>query len=103
MSDIWAVVLLMTVGVVVIKTSGPFLIGHRELPGWAMPVITVLPGALLTAIIVVQVLSDGKKIVVDERLLGLAVAGSILWWRRNALLAAVVAAAASVALIRAVV
>lgn len=102
MDDIWAVIFLMTLTAIALKVSGPFLVGHRELPGWALPVITVLPGALLTALIVVQVVADENRVVVDERLVGLAAAGGILWWRREALILAIVGAAAAAALVRAV-
>lgn len=101
MSDAWLIVALLTVATVAIRISGPLLTGHRELPAWATPVITVLPGALLTALIVVQVLSDGDRIVVDERLVGLAVAGLVLWRRQNAVILAMMAAAIAVAAIRA--
>lgn len=101
MSDIWAVIVLLTFAVMLTKIGGPLLIGHRELPDWAIPVITVLPGALMTAVIVVQVLGAGNKIVVDERLAGLAAAGLVLYWRRNAFIAAIIAAAATAAVIRA--
>lgn len=101
MSDAWLVVVLLTVATVAIRISGPLLTGHRELPTWAVPVITVLPGALLTALIVVQVFGDGDRIVVDERLAGLAVAGLVLWRRQNAVILAMLAAASVVAVIRA--
>lgn len=101
MSDTWLVVLLLTLATVAIRISGPLLTGHRELPGWAAPVIAVLPGALLTALIVVQVFSDGDRLVLDERLAGLAAAGLVLWRRRGAVITAMIAAAAVAAALRA--
>ena len=101
MSDAWLIVILLTLATIAIRISGPLLTGHRQIPAWAIPVITVLPGALLTALIVVQVFSDGDQVVVDERIAGLAVAGLVLWRRPNAVILAMMAAAFVVATIRA--
>lgn len=101
MSDAWLIVVLLTLATMAIRVSGPVLTGHRELPAWAVPVISVLPGALLTALIVIQVLTDGDKIVVDERLIGLAAAGLVLWRRRDSVILTMLAAAVVVAAFRA--
>lgn len=101
MSDAWIVILLLTLTTMVLKFIGPLILGHRELPGWAMRVFTVLPAALLTALIVVQVMGQGDRVVVDERLVGLAAAGGVLAWRRGAIAGAVVAAMLATALTRA--
>jgi branched-subunit amino acid transport protein len=82
-----------------------------KLAGWFVPsavlddprirrTATLLPVALLAALIVVQVLGDGRSLHVDARLAGLA-AGAVAVWRRAPFLVVVVAAAATAALLRA--
>jgi uncharacterized membrane protein len=102
MSNVWPTIALVALTTAALRVCGPILIGRRELPAWAIPVIEVLPGAMLTALIVVQTFSQGDRVVVDERALGIAVAGAILIWRRNALIPAVLAAVIVVALLRAI-
>lgn len=101
MSTSWAIIILLAVTTMLARASGPLIIGRRELPSWSTPLIAVLPAALLTALIVVQVFTDGDRVVVDERLGGLAAAAIVLWWRRQSLILAMVAAAVVVAVLRA--
>lgn len=103
MNETWALILVLAVATFALKVSGPLMIGHRELPRWAIPVISVLPGAMLTALIVVQTVGGEGRIVLDERLAGLTAAGIVLWWRRSALIVAVIAATATTALARALI
>lgn len=102
MDDAWLIAILLAATTMALKMSGPLLIGKHDLPAWAVPVIDVLPGAMLTALIVIQAVTDGGRIVIDERICGLAVAAGILLWRRQALVPAVLSAAIVVALLRAV-
>lgn len=100
MNDTWAVIGLLTLTTILLRASGPLLMGRRQLPEWTVPVVTVLPAALLTALIVIQVLTKDGQVTLDERLAGLAAAAGVLWWRRNALIPAMLAAAAVVAVLR---
>ena len=59
----------------------------------------LLPAAVVMAVIIQLTVAEGKSLVVDERLAGMAVAG-ILVWRRAPFLAVVLAAAAVTALLR---
>lgn len=102
MTDTWLIVILLALTTNALKVSGPILVGRRNLPSWTVPVIEVLPAAMLTALIVVQGFSKDGQIVVDERICGLVAAAAILIWRRQALMPAVVAAALVVAAIRAI-
>lgn len=102
MTGNWAAIFLLAATTVLLRSSGPLIVGRRDLPPWTMPVIAVLPAALLTALIVVQVFTDGDRVMIDERMAGLLAAAAVLTWRRRALLPAMFAAAAVVALIRAI-
>ena len=60
---------------------------------------TLLPVALLAALVLTQVAADGRSLVVDARLVSLGV-GALCLWRRLPFLVVVVAAAAAAALVR---
>jgi branched-subunit amino acid transport protein len=98
-SEVWLVVALVGAGTVVIKGAGPVLLGGRPLPARVNSVIELLAPAVLGALVAVQAFGDGQALVVDERVIGLAVAGIALW-RKAPLLVVVVAAAAATALAR---
>ena len=61
---------------------------------------SLIPAAVVAAVIVQLTVASGKSIVVDERLAGMAVAG-VLVWRRAPFVVVVLAAAATTALLRA--
>ncbi len=62
---------------------------------------SLIPAAVVMAVIVQLTVARGRSLVVDERLAGVVVAG-VLVWRRAPFLAVVLSAAATTALIRAV-
>ena len=65
-------------------------------PASALDLVAV---PLLAALILVQTLGDGQRLVLDARLPALAVA-AVLVWRRAPFLVVVLAAAATAALLR---
>ena len=91
------------VGVVTVATKsvGPVVLGGRPLPARFMAVVELLAPALLAALIATQVLAADRKLVIDERLIGLGVAALALALRAPILLT-VVLAAASTAIVRTV-
>lgn len=101
MSSVWTVVLVVGLGTMAIKGAGPVLLGGRPLPGRLTGVIDLLAPALLGALVAVQTFGQGQALVMDERVIGVAVAALALW-RKAPLLVVVVAAAAATALARAV-
>ncbi len=83
-----------------------------KLAGWLVPprvledpqvrrLAALLPEALLAALVVVQVLGQGRALVVDARLAGL-LAGAVALALRAPFLVVVLVAAAAAALVRAV-
>ena len=100
MSEVWTVVLVVGAGTMAIKGAGPIVLGGRALPEAVTGVIELLAPALLGALVAVQIFADGQALVLDERVIGLAVAAFALS-RRAPLLVVVVAAAAATALARA--
>lgn len=101
MSSVWLVVGTVGLGTVAIKAVGPVLLGGRPLRARATGLVELLAPALLGALVATQALGDGRALVLDERLIGLAVAGIALW-RKAPMLVVIVAAAAATALARAV-
>jgi branched chain amino acid efflux pump len=83
-----------------------------KLAGWSLPArflngerlqraATLLPLALLAALVVVQTFSDGRSLVVDARAAGLAAAGFAVLLRAP-FIVVVVVAAATAGIVRAV-
>lgn len=101
MTAVWTSIAALTVICFAIKATGPVVLGGRGLPAWAVRLIALLPAALLTALVVTQTLADGRRLVLDARAAGVAVAVLALLARRG-MLVTLLLAAATAALVRAV-
>jgi branched-subunit amino acid transport protein len=99
-SAVWLAVIVVGVATVVLKATGPVLLGGRELPPRVNALVVLLAPAVLAALVVTQVVGGDRELVFDARLVGLgaAVAAIVL---RAPLLVVVVAAAAATAAARA--
>ncbi len=100
MSAVWITIGLVAVATALIKAVGPVLVGGRDLPPWALRVIALLMPALLTALVLVGVVTDGERLVVDARLAGVG-AGAAALLLRAPLVAALLIAMGTTALVRA--
>ncbi len=98
-SALWVGVLVSGVGCYLLKVAGlsvpPKVLEHPVVER----VADLVPVALLSALIGVQVLADGSRLVLDARLVGLGVAVVALLLRAP-FLVVVLAAAAAAALVR---
>jgi branched-subunit amino acid transport protein len=83
-----------------LKAIGPLLAGGRQLGPQVRRALDLVPVPLLAALILVQTIGSGHRLVVDARLPALGVA-ALLVWRRAPFLVVVLAAAATAALLRA--
>jgi branched-subunit amino acid transport protein len=75
-TQVWATIILLCLATLVMKGLGPFLLGARGIPKRLLPVVVLLPSALVTALVVsavVQPTSAGTSVDV-ARIVGLAVA-----------------------------
>ena len=99
---VWIVVAVVGAATIAIKAAGPVLVGGRSLPPRALAVVRLLAPALLAALVVTQTLAVGDRLVLDARLVGVAVAAVALLFRAPLLLV-VILAAASTALFRLVI
>lgn len=91
MTDVWITIVVLAAATILIKAVGPVTLGGRELPPRVAAVVALFAPALLAALVVVETFSDEKDLIVDERVLGVAVAGAAYAWRRSMLLAVVLA------------
>ena len=95
MSDAWLVVMAVGIGTIAIKASGPVLLGGRPLPDRVQGVVALLAPALLAALVATNTFGDGQGLVVDARLIGVAVAALAIMLRAPILVVVVLAAAAA--------
>ena len=95
----WAVVLGLSAGAYLFKVLGLVVLPRVSAIRRLTPIVSLLPPALLMALVVTQTVERAGGLVLDERAAGLAVAG-LLVWRRAPFLVVVVVSAAVTALLR---
>jgi branched-subunit amino acid transport protein len=99
-SDAWITIIVLAVATLIIKGTGPAVVGGRQLSPTVMRVIACVAPALLAALIMVETFGgDGKSLTLDARAAGLVVAGAILATTES-MIGAVVGAAGATALLR---
>jgi branched-subunit amino acid transport protein len=91
----WIAVAGVGAATIALKAAGPLVFAQRPLPGWLRGIMPLLAPCLLAALVVGQAVGDGRAIVIDARLAGVAAAAVALLLR--APLIVVLAAAAGVA------
>ena len=96
----WTAIVALAAGTYVLKGAGPLLLGQRPLPAGVARLVSLLPPALLAALVCVQALAEPDSLRPGARLAGVA-AAAVLAWRRAPFLAVVVAGCAGTALARA--
>ena len=96
----WTGVLVLAVGAYALKALGVIGLGGRPLPARVEAIVPLLPIALLSALIVVQTFSEGRDLVLDARVPGVA-AGAVAVVLRAPFLLVITLAAAVTATLRA--
>jgi hypothetical protein len=91
----WIAVAGVGVATIALKGAGPLVLARRSLPRFAALVMPLLAPCLLAALVVGQTVGDGRAVVLDARLAGVAAAAAALALRAPLLV--VLAAAAGVA------
>ncbi len=95
-----AALVAFLLGVFAIRQFGGFalagLLGDSE---WATRLLNLMPMAVVSAVIATQIFTAGRSIVVDARVVGLAVA-VVLSWRKLPIGVVVIAAAGATAGVR---
>jgi branched-subunit amino acid transport protein len=92
MSVGWWVVVLVGAATIAIKGAGPLLLGGKPLPPRLGRVIGLLAPALLAALVAISTFGGERALVLDERALGVAVAGVAVGFKAPPLLVVIVAA-----------
>ena len=87
MTTLWVAIVAVALANAATKAAGPLLIGDRDLPPRLVAVI-----ALLAALVVTETFGEDRHLVIDERTIGVAVAGLVLALRGPVLLAVALAA-----------
>ena len=95
-------IVALTIGVWGQRLIGAFAIGPSldKRPKLAAAA-SLIPAAVVMAVVVQLTVANGRSLIVDERLAGVLVAG-VLVWRRAPFLLVVLSAAATTALLRAI-
>ncbi len=95
MTTLWVAIVAVALANAVIKAAGPLLVGDRDLPPRLVAVIALLAPALLAALVVTETFGEDRHLVLDERTIGVAVAGLVLALRGPVLIAVALAAVAT--------
>ncbi len=96
----WVTLLVLAAGCYGFKVLGLVGLTRFRPPPWFQRLTTLLPPALLAALVVVQTFGDGRALTLDARAAGLA-AGCAAVALRAPFIVVVIAAAAVTALLRA--
>lgn len=95
----WWLVIGLSAGALAFKVAGFVIVGSRKLPSAFEQCLILIPAALLAALVVKDTFSSAHDLVIDARVVGLAVA-VIATWRKAPFIVVVVLAAAATALTR---
>ncbi len=95
MTTLWVAIVAVALANAAIKAAGPLLIGERDLPPRVVAVVALLAPALLAALVVTETFGEDRHLVIDERAIGVAVAGLVLALRGPVLIAVALAAVAT--------
>ncbi|MGY1719318.1 AzlD domain-containing protein [Blastococcus sp. SYSU DS0552] len=91
---VWTAVLVASAGCYLLKLAGLSVPAAWVEQPWVARVVDFVPAALLAALVVVQALTSGDRLVLDGRLAGLAVAALALALRAPFIVVLVLAGAA---------
>lgn len=99
----WTVLLALAAAAYALKAFGLVVLGRGALDGPALRLVGLLPAALLPALVVVNTFAGDRRLVVDARAAGLAVAVALVAGSkgRAPFVLVIVGAAAATALVRA--
>jgi len=100
-ATIWGLIGGCAVMTALLKGAGPIALGGRDLPPWFAAIVALMAPALFAALVVTQVLADGRDIGVGADTAGVALAG-IAAWRGASVISVVTIAAVTAAALRAV-
>jgi branched-subunit amino acid transport protein AzlD len=95
---IWLVVIGLAVTTALVKAAGPVVFGGREPHPAFLRVVAMMAPALLAALVVTSLFTDGRRLHAGADTIGVAVAGLLLWRGRSIVLAVAAAVVVTAAL-----
>lgn len=95
----WTLIILLSVGAYAFKSVGLLLVGTRTLPPVVDRCLSLIPAAVISALVIKDTFATGQSLVFDARAAGIAVA-IVVAWRRAPLIVVIVVGAATTALVR---
>jgi hypothetical protein len=95
----WSALLALGAAAYGLKAFGLLVLGSRSAGGRLLQMAGLLPAALLPALVAVNTFAGDRRLVLDARAVGLAVA-LIAIWRLAPFVVVVVSAAVATALVR---
>ena len=96
----WVAIAGLGLAAYALKALGLVVLGPRAVEGTMLRLAALLPAALLPALVVVNTFAGDRRLVLDARAVGLAVAGLAVW-RKAPFVVVVGSAVAATALTRA--
>ena len=96
----WTLVLVLAAGAYFFKVLGLVVIGDRTLPPVLDRCLSLIPAALIAALVVKDTFSVGQHLQIDARAAGVGVA-AIAAWRKAPLILVIVLGAGVTAAVRA--
>jgi branched-subunit amino acid transport protein len=96
----WGLVLAMSAGAYAFKAIGMMALGGRRLPAVAQRCLSLIPPALIAALVVKDTFSVGQDLVLDARAAGVG-AAVFAAWRQAPMIVVIVIGAAVTAGVRA--
>ena len=93
----WIAIVAVGLATIALKGAGPVAFAGRPLPRAISVVMPLLAPCLLAALVVGQTVGDGRAVVIDARLAGVAAAGVALALRAPLLVVLAVAAGVAAA------
>ena len=97
----WWLVTWLSAGAYLFKVVGVVMLGGRTLPQVVNRCLALIPAALLAALIMKDTLTSGQELVIDARVVGVAIA-TLATVRRLPLTAVLILGVGSTALVRAI-
>lgn len=97
-TEIWLLIGGLVLTTALVKAVGPVFVGGRELPAPFLRVVALAAPPLLAALVVTNVLADGRRLSAGADTLGVAVGGVLLLCRVPLVVSGAVAVAVTAGL-----
>ena len=97
-TEVWLLIGGLVVTTALLKAVGPVFVGGRQLPAPFLKVVALAAPPLLAALVVTNVLADGRRLTAGADTVGVALGGVLLLCRVPLVVSAAVAVAVTASL-----